>query len=77
MLPWSEKFSRSSDQMRLVRIKSRFSNRRIQGPVLRDKIRFLRLSVFEADLYSRYPSKIESRLIRTNCQSLTLFLIKK
>lgn len=77
MLPWSEKFSRSSDEMRLIHIKSRFFNRRIQGPVLRVAICFLRLSVFEADLYSRFPSKIESRLIRTNCQSLTLFLIKK
>lgn len=51
MLPWSEKFSRSSDEMRLIHIKSRFFNRRIQGPVLRVAICFLRLSVFEADLY--------------------------
>ncbi len=52
MLPWSEKFSRSSDQMRLGHIKSRFFNRRIQGPVLRVAIGFLRLSVFKADLHS-------------------------
>ena len=52
MLPWSEKFSRSSDEMRLIHIKSRFYNRRIQGPVLRVAIGFLRLSVFKVDPYS-------------------------
>ena len=52
MLPWSVKFSRSSDQMKLIHIKSLFFNRRIQGPVLRVAISFLRLSVFKADLDS-------------------------
>jgi len=77
MLPWSERFSRSRDQMRWIRIKSHFYNRRIQGPVLRDKIGFYVCPCSERTYSLYFGQQVESRLIRTNCQSLNLVLIKK